>query len=81
MEETGRAVQDRYSEQRSVSYLLRLWQAGTGGKLVWRAWLQNAQTGERRGFVSLIDLLMFLEEEYGAVGGDQSRPLKGAEGA
>ena len=80
MEETGREVNDMYSEhRRSVSYLLRLWQAGSGGKLVWRASLESPETGQRRGFISLVDLLMFLEEEYGPVGRDRPGSLKGAD--
>ena len=67
--------------RRSVSYLLRLWQAGSGGKLVWRASLESPQIGDRRGFVSLVDLLTFLQEEYGPVGGDQSGWLEDADGA
>lgn len=80
MEETGREVNDTCSEHwRSVSYLLRLWQAGSGGSLVWRASLESPQTGERRGFVTLVDLLIFLEEEYGPV--DRDRPgREGLEG-
>ena len=82
MEELGRDVIGLCSElRRSVSYLLRLWQAGSGGKLVWRASLESPQTGDRRGFISLVDLLTFLEEEYGAVGGDRTVPLKGEDGA
>lgn len=81
VEETGRGINEIRGERRSVSYLLRLWQAGSGGKLVWRASLESPQTGERRGFPSLIDLLIFLEEEYGAVGEDRSGPLAGAGGA
>ena len=53
---------------RHVSYLLRLWQAESEGRVIWRASLQSPNTGERRGFASLADLLRFLEEEYGAIG-------------
>lgn len=81
MEETGRAVNDMCSERQwSVSYPLRLWQAGSGGKLGWRASLENPQTGERRGFVSLVDLLMFLEE-YRPVGRNRSGRLEDTRGA
>lgn len=47
-----------------ISYLLRLWQVKKDGKVIWRASLQSADTGERRGFATLVDLLSFLEEEY-----------------
>jgi hypothetical protein len=49
--------------RRYVSYLLRLWQTERGGALIWRASLQSAHTGERRGFASLDDLYAFLELE------------------
>ena len=44
------------------SYLLRLWQAkeGKGG---WRASLESAQTGERRGFASLDDLFDYVRSQ------------------
>ena len=53
--------------RRHVSFLLRLWQAESAGRAVWRASLQSPNTCERRGFASLADLLSFLEEEYGPV--------------
>jgi hypothetical protein len=45
------------------AYLLRLWQVRTATGLVWHASLEDAQTGERRGFANLQSLLMFLEEQ------------------
>jgi hypothetical protein len=54
------------SEQpRYHSYLLRLWLAGDDQAPLWRISLENAQTGERRGFASLEELLIFLKEEMG----------------
>jgi hypothetical protein len=50
-------------EQRYVSYLLRLWQVQSKDGLVWRASLEHASTGERRGFACLADLCAFLEQE------------------
>ena len=47
------------------SYLLRLWQADTGGETVWRASLQSPHTHQRRGFANLADLFTFLENEIG----------------
>lgn len=67
--------------RRSVSYLLRLWEAGSGGKLVWRSSVENVQTGERRGFVTLIDLLIYLEAEYAFVGRDRVGAVEGVRGA
>ena len=49
-----------------MSYLLRLWQTEHEGALVWRASLESARTGERRGFASLAELYAFLEEETAA---------------
>ena len=53
--------------RRSISYLLRLWQAEREGALVWRASLESAHTGERRGFASLAALYAFLQQETVAV--------------
>jgi hypothetical protein len=44
-----------------VSYLLRLWRTGSGKKAVWRASLEDPLTGERQGFASLKELVVFLE--------------------
>jgi hypothetical protein len=45
------------------SYLLRLWPAGSAGQLVWRASLENVQTGERLGFATLEQLFVFLMQQ------------------
>jgi hypothetical protein len=50
-------------KRRRLSYLLRLWQTEREGALVWRASLESAHTGERRGFASLAELYAFLERE------------------
>jgi len=47
----------------SRSYLLRLWQTGSAGQQVWRASLENIQTGERLGFANLEQLFVFLMEQ------------------
>jgi hypothetical protein len=61
-----------------LSYLLRLWQAEQGGAWVWRASLENAHTGERRGFASLAGLFAFLKEETAARNKrNQSLPIGG----
>ena len=52
--------------RRYVSYLLRLWQAEREGVLTWRASIESARTGERRGFASLAALCAFLEQETAA---------------
>jgi len=51
------------NHQRYMSYLLRLWQVTLKGRPVWRASLESALTGERRGFADLEDLFEFLREE------------------
>ena len=48
---------------RYISYLLRLWQTRSEGKLIWRASLESPHNGERRGFTNLGDLFAFLEKE------------------
>ena len=50
-----------------LSYLLRLWQVESKGRLVWRASLEDARTGERRGFASIDALLGFLREQTDVV--------------
>ena len=47
----------------ALSYLLRLWPADSAGQLVWRASLENAQTGERLGFATLEQLFVFLMQQ------------------
>jgi hypothetical protein len=47
-------------ECRYLSFLLRLWRINQNGCEIWRASLENPRTGERRGFVSLEALIMFL---------------------
>lgn len=53
---------------RRVSYLLRLWQVEDDGRTIWRVSLHDPDTGQRRGFTALADLLRFLQDKYGAVG-------------
>jgi hypothetical protein len=48
------------------SFLLRLWQTSSRGKVVWRASLESAQTGERCGFADLASLIAFLEQQTSA---------------
>jgi hypothetical protein len=44
------------------SYLLRMWQVPTDGDHIWRIQLENVQTGEKCGFVSLEELLAYLSQ-------------------
>ena len=49
--------------RRNVSYLLRLWQIESSGRLVWRMSVEDAQSGERQGFTNLDELLAFLRRQ------------------
>jgi hypothetical protein len=47
-----------------ISFLLRLWQETDAGRApLWRASLEHPQSGERRGFASLMELFHFLWRE------------------
>ena len=46
-----------------LSYLVRLWATGAAGQPVWRASLEDVQSGERRGFANLEQLFVFLMEQ------------------
>jgi hypothetical protein len=56
------------------SYLLRLWQASSAGKPVWRALLVSVRTGDRCGFADLESLFAFLEGQTGADARPADRP-------
>lgn len=45
-----------------ISYLLRLWCAGSDDSPRWRAALENPRSGERQVFGDLAALFAFLEE-------------------
>ena len=61
--------------RRYRAYLLRLWQADDeDGRPVWRAALEDAPTGERRGFADLGSLFAFLEQQTGSNSEHGSRP-------
>ena len=55
-----------------LSYLLRLWQTGEGGKRTWRASLESPGTQRRQGFASLENLFDFLESQTEAQDGQDS---------
>jgi hypothetical protein len=48
-----------------------MWRAANGG---WRASLESPQTGERRSFASLDDLMAFLAREETEPDGNRSSP-------
>ena len=50
------------------SFLLRLWRVEDGGSTVWRASLQDVETGERRGFASPEELIAFLLDQVNGNG-------------
>lgn len=54
---------------RYFSCLLRLWEMEADGQIVWRALLEYPATGQRRGFASLAELFIFLEEETAPMDG------------
>jgi hypothetical protein len=62
-------------ERRYISYLLRLWQIKSEGKLIWRVSLENPLTHKRQGFASLEELFNFLEQEIGCLAQDEMSPL------
>ena len=49
------------AEQHYLSYILRLWAETHESDLVWRASLEDVQSGERIGFSGLAGLILFLE--------------------
>ena len=57
-----------------AAYLLRLWQATSGGTAPWRASLQDPHTGQRVGFACLADLFAFLEDQTRLPGPGLERP-------
>jgi hypothetical protein len=64
LSETIQMVRAMTEQRRYRAYLLRLWQADDAdGCLVWRASLEDARTGERRGFADLSRLCAFLEQQ------------------
>ncbi len=70
----------RKQERPYLAYLLRLWQVRDKGRVGWRASVENAHTGERRGFACLADLFTFLENEVGQVHEDKHAPNMGEKG-
>ena len=55
------------------AYLLRMWSVEQSGQVVWRASLEDPQTGELLGFADLTLLFDFLKEKaLGAGSADKS---------
>jgi len=49
------------------AYMLRLWQVRHGDAFSWRASLESARTGERKGVDNLEDLFAYLRMQTGEV--------------
>jgi hypothetical protein len=71
----------RKREMPYLAYLLRLWQVREKGEARWRASVENAHTGERRGFAGLADLVTFLEGEVDQASEDRHLPNEGEKGS
>ena len=56
-------VQKTEEKLEYLAYLLRLWRTGLGENVVWRASLQDPQSGQRIGFASLDEVVEFLEQK------------------
>lgn len=52
-------------ELKHLAYLVKLWQVHSEGKKVWRASLEDAHTGEKRGFGDPAVLFALLQEKIG----------------
>lgn len=47
--------------------MLRIWSVRNDQKILWRASMENAQTGERRVFADLDDLFEYLQSQAAAL--------------
>lgn len=57
------------------SYLLRLWRVNEADKIIWRASLEDPNTGKRIGFADLKGLFEFLERQVGSdIGREEHSP-------
>lgn len=52
------------------AFLLRLWIVNDAGTVAWRASIEDARTGTRRGFANLRSLYEFLEIQMGDLATD-----------
>lgn len=58
----------RESSVPGLSYLLRLCPTRSGGEWVWRVAVVEPDSGRRRGFTSLAELVTFLESAMADIG-------------
>lgn len=59
--------------QEYKAYLLRLWPAQGRGKTIWRASLEDAQSGECRNFTNLADLFTYLQARTDALSNSKAK--------
>jgi len=52
-------------QQRSNSFVFRIWWEEGAAGTFWRGWVQHAASGESRYFERLADLLAFVEAQTG----------------
>ncbi len=52
-------------EPARLAFLIRLWQVRSEGKMLWRGSLEDAHTGEKRGFGDPAGLFAFLQDKLG----------------
>ncbi len=52
-------------ERTRLAFLIRLWQVRSKGQIVWRGSLEDAHSGEKRGFGDPASLFSFLQEKLG----------------
>ncbi len=50
-------------QRQYLSYLLRIWHEHAGLEAVWRASLEDPQTGERLGFAGIVQLFEFVQKQ------------------
>jgi hypothetical protein len=55
------------TEPKYHSYLLRLWQEGSGSQSHWRFVVVNLIEGQQRGFASMERMVAFLKEQVDAL--------------
>ena len=58
------------------SFLLRLWQTVEGGRLVWRASLEDVKSGEIHRFTSMDLLVNYLHERTGLIIGGNRHDIR-----
>jgi len=64
------------AKQTYLALLLRFWRVDSGSQSVWRASLEDAHTGERRGFSDLPALQVFLQTLLEAHSGDEAETAR-----